>query len=147
MSDIVQARDIGKIWTALERTNGDIRELRTAIVGIDGTNGLRGELRDFIAKFDADHAVRLSAVEDRVEEGFEFGRRLYDVERHKPGECIGKAALDRYVAELEENQRRETELTTEMKKSRDAMITALVAAIITSVASIIVALISLKGTP
>lgn len=140
-----QQRDIGKLWGAIERVNGDVKALSVALVGMDGGNGLRGELREFIHRFEADHAVRLTAVEDRVEEGIEYGRRLYDVERHKPGECIGKTALDEYVAELNAKANKESDMAIEMKKSRDAMLTALVAALITSAASIIVAFISIKG--
>lgn len=140
-----QQRDIGKLWGAIERVNGDVKALSVALVGIDGGNGLRGELREFLHRFENDHSVRLTKVEDRVEEGIEYGRRLYDVERHKPGECIGKAALDKYVAELEAKQDREDAMTVEMKKSRDAMLAAVVAAVITSAASIIVAFIGIKG--
>lgn len=31
----------------------EIREIRVALIGIDGKNGLRGELRDFIDRYDA----------------------------------------------------------------------------------------------
>jgi len=138
-ADIDQQRDIGKLWGAMERTNGDVRELRVAIVGIDGTNGLRGELREFIEQYAKEHSVRLGAVEDRVEEGIQFGQHLWEVERYAPGACIGKNALDKYVEDLNAKEKRSTDLSVELRKSRVAMMTAIFVAVITSAASVFVA--------
>jgi len=143
---LIQQRDIGKLWGAMEKTNGDVRELRVAIVGLNGDNGLRGELRAFIERFESDHSLRLQAVEARVEEGIEYGKHLYEVERHQPGACIGKAALDAYVAEIETKERRTTDLSIEIGKSRRAMLAAILVAVITSMTSLAVALISKGGT-
>jgi len=143
---MVQQRDIGKLWGAMERTNGDVRELRVALVGLHGDNGLRGELRAFMDKFENDHGARLQAVEARVEEGIDYGKHLYEVERHQPGACIGKAALDAYVAGIETKERRTTDLSIEIGKSRRAMLAAILVAVITSMTSLAVALISKGGT-
>jgi len=143
---MVQQRDIGKLWTAVERTNGDVRELRVALVGIDGSNGLRGELRDFISRFDADHAVRLAQVEDRVEEGIAWGKKVWEVDRHSPGACIGKAALDQYVEGLSVRERRSSDLAIELKKSRLAMLGAILVALISAAASVFVALQKTGGS-
>lgn len=140
--NMVQQRDIGKLWGAFERLNGDVRELRVALVGIDSTNGLRGELRSFIEKFDADHAVRLKDVEDRVEEGIALGKHLYHIERHKPGECIGKAALDAHLASIEVKEKK----IADRDKYLIAMMGSMAVALITSAASVFVAL-QQKGTP
>jgi len=146
-ADIDQQRDIGKLWGAMERTNGDVRELRVALVGIDGTNGLRGELREFIERFEADHAKRLSDVEDRVEEGIAYGKHLYEVARHQPGACIGKAALDSYIAQMEAKDKRSTDLSIEIGKSRQAMLAAILVAVITSLTSLAIAFMQKGGTP
>lgn len=138
--NMVQQRDIGKLWGAMERTNGDVRELRTALVGLDGTNGLRGELREFIERFEKDHSVRLGSLEDRVEEGISYGKHLYEVARHQPGGCIGKSALDRYVSDLDAKDKRSTDLSIEIRKSRLAMVASIMVALITSAGSIFVAL-------
>jgi len=145
-ADIDQQRDIGKLWGAMERTNGDVRELRVALVGLHGDNGLRGELRAFMDKFENDHGARLQAVEARVEEGIDYGKHLYEVARHQPGACIGKAALDAYVAGIETKERRTTDLSIEIGKSRRAMLAAILVAVITSMTSLAVALISKGGT-
>jgi len=144
---MVQQRDIGKLWGAMERTNGDIKELRVALVGIDGTNGLRGELRDFIRKFDSDYAVRLVEVENRVEEGIAMGKQLYEVERHKPGACIGKTALDQYVNKIEAQDKRSTDLSVELRKARLTTIGAIIVAGISSAAPVIMALTAKGSTP
>jgi len=143
---LVQQRDIGKLWGAMEKTNGDVRELRVALVGIDGSNGLRGELREFIERYTREYSVRLGELENRVEEGIAYGKHLYEVERHQPGACIGKAALDAYVAGIETKERRTTDLSIEIGKSRRAMLAAILVAVITSMTSLAVALISKGGT-
>ena len=134
--NMVQQRDIGKLWGAMERTNGDIKELRVALVGIDGTNGLRGELREFIQSFKDDHAVRLDEVEKRVEEGIAMGKHMYHIERHKPGECIGKAALDAHLADMAAREKK----VNDRDKYIIAMIGSMIVALITSGASVFVAM-------
>ncbi len=133
-------RDVGKLWGALERTNGDVKALTVAIVGIDGTNGLRGELREFIEQFREEHSPRIATLEDRVEEGIAYGKHLYDVERHKPGACIGKVALDKHIAELESRQQKSESAAVEMGKARMAMIGMIIVSMITALASVFVAL-------
>lgn len=148
MDDImVQQRDLGKAYREIADVRGDVKELRVAIVGIDGTNGLRGELREFIRKFDSDYAVRLVEVEQRVEEGIAMGKQLYEVERHKPGACIGKAALDSYVAKVEAQDKRSTDLSIELRKARLTTIGAIIVAGISSAAPVILALVTKVPTP
>lgn len=147
MDSVDQQRDIGKLWGAVERVNGDVKALSVALVGMNGDNGLRGELREFIRKFDADHAVRLNAVENRVEEGISYGNRLWEVERHQPGACIGKAALDEYIEGVHAQERRSTDLSIELRKSRLAMVAAILVALISAGASVFVALQKTGATP
>lgn len=133
-------RDVGKLWGAIERTNGDVKALTVALVGMNGDNGLRGELREFIETFNAGHSVRLDEVEKRVEEGIALGKHLYHIERHKPGECIGRAALDKYIADMESRQQKSENAAVEMGKARMAMIGMIIVSMITALASIFVAL-------
>ena len=144
-ADLEQQRDIGKAFREISDLRGDVKELRTAIVGIDGHNGLRGELRDFLKRFDVwqqQSEERTSAVEARVEEGIAWGKHLWEVDRHEPGGCLGIEALNQYRKELDAKDRRKEDLSIELRKSRQAMLAAIIVAMLTSAASIIVALIS-----
>jgi len=143
VDSIDQQRDIGKLWGAVEKTNGDVKALTVALVGMNGDNGLRGELREFIRKFDADHAVRLAAVEERVEEGIQYGKQLWEVERHKPGSCIGKAALDTHLASLAVRDKKANDLN----KYLIGMLGSMIVALISAGASVFVALQNTGGTP
>jgi len=135
--DIDQQRDIGKAFREIADLRGDVKELRVALVGINGDNGLRGELRDFISKFDSNYAVRLSAAEDRIEEGIADGKHLWEVERHVPGACIGKAALDKYREEVKMQKDENDKAITEMRKARLTMVTGIVVALIYAAASLL----------
>jgi len=135
-----RTRDVGKLWGAIERTNGDVKALTVALVGMNGDNGLRGELRDFISTFKDDHAVRLTELEDRVEEGIAMGKNMYFVDRHKPGECIGKVALDKYVTEIDAQNTKNQQASTAMKTATMAMIGMIIVSMITSLSSIFIAM-------
>jgi hypothetical protein len=110
-----------------------IREIRTALIGIDGQNGLRGELRDFLKRYEArDGEVRewQKAVEDRW-------NNYIQAEREET--CYGSARLDKYIKDEEKrrNERRQTDITAvEFRK-------AVTVALITSMASVIVAVLSI----
>jgi len=135
-----RTRDVGKLWGAIERTNGDVKALTVALVGMNGDNGLRGELRDFISTFKDDHAVRLTELEDRVEEGIAMGKNMYFVDRYKPGECIGKVALDKYVTEIDAQNTKNQQASTAMKTATMAMIGMIIVSMITSLSSIFIAM-------
>lgn len=149
-AELEQQRDIGKAFREISDLRGDVKELRTALVGIDGHNGLRGELREFMERFEDSHkeyGKRIDAVEERVEEGISYGKHLWEVERNLPGGCIGKVALDEYRNGLEQKERRSEDLGVELKKSRIAMLVAILVAVMTSATSLAVALINAGGKP
>jgi hypothetical protein len=110
-----------------------IREIRTALVGIDGQNGLRGELREFLKRYESrDGEVRewQKAVEDRW-------NNYIQTEREET--CYGSAQLNEYLKEEEKqhNERRQTNITAvDFRK-------AVSVALITSMASVIVAVLSI----
>ena len=130
-------RDIGKIWGELREfraeTEGRFREIMQILVGHDGTNGLSGRVAVTEEKIDS-HDHQIAA-------GIDWGKRIIEVERHKPGWCKGVNALDEYkAATAREIEARERE-TVELKKSRHAMIAGLGAAVLTAAASVIVAVL------
>jgi hypothetical protein len=110
-----------------------IREIRTALIGIDGQNGLRGELRDFLKRYEArDDEVRewQKAVEDRWNNYIQYERVQT---------CHGAAQLNEYIKQEEKRraERRQTDVTAiEYKKAINV-------AFITSMASIVVALLTI----
>jgi len=111
----------------------EIRELRTAIIGIDGRNGLRGELREFMKRVDErDEDIRQwqKAVEDRWNKYLQEDREAT---------CYGTERLEEYIKQEEKrrSERRQTDVTAiEYKKAINV-------ALITSMASIVVALITI----
>ena len=165
-----QQRDIGKAFREIADLRGDVKEIRTAVIGIDGKNGIRGELRDFIILMDKrmtsqDSAIeeikkqgdaRMDKIEDEVTEidarvvsAVEWGQNVWEVQRHLPGQCIGKAALEEYEARVakeaqdRKEERRVTDsMAVELKKSRNAMNAVILAALITALASMATTLIS-----
>lgn len=110
-----------------------IREIRTALIGIDGQNGLRGELRDFLKRYEArDDEVRewQKAVEDRWNNY---------IQSERIQTCHGAAQLNEYIKQEEKrrSERRQTDITAvEFKK-------AITVALITSMASVLVAVLSI----
>jgi hypothetical protein len=110
-----------------------IREIRTALIGLDGKNGLRGELRAFIDRYDqrdGDVKAWQKSVEDRWNTYLQIERQTT---------CYGAAKLDEYIKQDEKRRedRRKTDITAiEYKK-------AIVVAFIASFSSIFVAILSL----
>lgn len=124
--DYQQQKDISKLWSA-------IIEIRTALVGIDGTNGLRGEFRDFVKKADT-RDVEIRRWQKEVEERW---NKYLSQERITT--CIGSKRLESYIEEEKQKreERRKTDVTAvEYKK-------AVTVALITSMSSIVVAIASI----
>ena len=147
--DLEQQRDIGKAFREISDLRGDVRELRTALVGIDGRNGLRGELRAYIEE-SRQHMAKLDemvkgAYEWQAESEQRF-RRDINVERKET--CYGAELLQEYKEEQaqitedsRERRRHSDELLVELEKQRIASRQVLAVAVITAIASIVVALI------
>lgn len=128
-------RDIGKLWGAVREmrawVEGKLRELEIALIGIDGGNGLRGNIQK--------NTERIDSLEHQVVAGIEWGTRLWDVERHKPGGCIGKLAVEELEARLLLDAESREKEVIETRRTRYAMLTGLGVALITSIAPIIMA--------
>lgn len=97
-----QQRDIGKAFGAIGKLEGDVREIRTALIGIDGSNGLRGELRAWVESMTDRLDQQDVMLTKRVawENSFEAQLNLY-LNKTRGETCIGKQALAAYVEELE----------------------------------------------
>lgn len=159
--DIDETRDIGKIWGALREykawAEGKAREFEVVLLGPDHDNGLRGDLR----ALHADHAetkAKLDLLEKDVMDTRAWGQRLWDVERHRPGGCLGKEALEALRAELAAEKAAEIELIREeraesmkerieSRRTRLTMIGSIAVALIASVGSVVVAVIYAGGKP
>lgn len=91
-----------------------IAEIRTALVGIDGKNGLRGELRTLTARVDK-MAEELSTFKHDIEHVWQE----YLLQRREDT-CYGKAELQKYIEEQDRIQKKRTE---EHRESDKTMIT------------------------
>lgn len=147
--DLSQQRDIGKAFREISDLRGDVKELRTALVGIDGRNGLRGELRTFIEE-SRQHMAKLDemmrgAYEWQAETEQRF-RHYLDVERKET--CYGAELLNGYIQEQEkikddnmERRRHSDQLMVELEKQKIATRGIMIAATITAVASLVTAIL------
>jgi hypothetical protein len=140
--DIRHQKEIGIAYREIADVRGEVKELRTALVGLDGDNGLRGELREFMAQMGVrmssqdgmlkiisdtigKHDAFQGAVESRFENYMKFERIAT---------CHGKSALNNYLASLEADN-------VEIKKERIAMTRAVIVATIGSGGALITALL------
>ena len=147
--DLEQQRDIGKAFREISDLRGDVKELRTTIVGIDGRNGLRGELRTFIEE-SREHMAKLDEMMKGAYEwqaGTEQRIRHYiDVERKET--CYGAELLDEYIKEQDtikkdsiERRRHADTLVMELEKQKIATRGVMIAAVIAALASLATAII------
>ena len=134
--DLSQQRDIGKAFREISDLRGDVKELRTTIVGIDGRNGLRGELWAFMEE-SRQHMAKLAESEQRF-------RHYLDVERKET--CHGAELLqeykeeqDRIIKDNQERRRHTDTLVMELEKQKIATRGIMIAATITAVASLVTA--------
>jgi hypothetical protein len=147
--DLSQQRDIGKAFREISDLRGDVKELRTALVGIDGRNGLRRELRAYMEE-SREHMAKLDemikgAYEWQAETEQRF-RHYIDVERKET--CYGADLLDEYKKEQEaikkdslERRRHADTLVMELEKQKIATRGVMIAAVIAALASLATAII------
>lgn len=76
------ARELGKVW-------GELREHRAILVGPDGANGVRGQVKELYARTEAQG----QAIADAREEFLDYWHNK------RPEQCIGKAVLEAHLAE------------------------------------------------
>ena len=129
-----QQRDIGKAFREIadvrgeiKTVQGDIQQLRTAIIGIDGNNGLRGELREFMERLDEKQNEQdsrlLTIMESQLGQSHwksQVEARLDNYLKYeRAATCHGKSALDKYLEQIEYDN-------VELKKMRIGGIIAIV---------------------
>jgi len=148
--DLQQQKDIGKAFREISDLRGDVKELRTALVGIDGRNGLRGELRTFIEE----SRIHMAKLDEMMKGAYEWQaeseqrfRHYLDVERKET--CYGAELLDDYIKEQEkiqqdnlERRRHNDVLIVELEKQRAANRATIRAATISAIAALFAAAIS-----
>lgn len=139
--DFTQQRDIGKLW-------GAVLELRTALIGLDGKNGLRGEFREFAADMERRMTKQDEALEELARWRSDASNAMDTYLKHgRQATCFGIAALEEYKkAEEEAETRRAAQWEnqqTELKKARIAMLGAVLVALITALIPVIPKLIEL----
>ena len=127
-----------------------IKEIRTALIGIDGTNGLRGELREFAERMEKKQAELEAQMQAREvwERELEEQLQLY-LNKTRKDTCEGIKALKDYESRLEQEEKQEKEdrrdrhnMALELKKMRTTMFVSIACVIITVAGSITVALIN-----
>lgn len=119
---IEQQKDIGKAFREIADLRGEVREIRTALVGIDGQNGLRGEVRAFMLEIQQqdrrleDRIIEQEkALNDRLDEQdailqeiwSKTAERVQAVEKRlehyleveREDTCIGKKFFDEHLYE------------------------------------------------
>jgi hypothetical protein len=136
--DMKQQQQIGKAFREIADLRGDVTKIETALIGIDGNNGLRGELRDFISQM----AVRMSSQDgmlkiindnmvryDQFQQGVETRLENY-MKYERIATCHGKSALDKYLESIQRDN-------TEIRKARIALVAAVIVAVLGAGASVI----------
>jgi hypothetical protein len=140
--DMKQQQQIGKAFREIADIRGDVTRIETALIGIDGKNGIRGELREFMAQM----GVRMSSQDgmlkiitdnmvqyDTFQRGVETRLETY-MKFERIATCHGKSELNKYLESLEKEN-------NEVRKSRIAMTAGIVVALISAAASIIAGVI------
>jgi hypothetical protein len=152
--DLQQQRDIGKAFREISDLKGEVRTLSVALIGIDGSNGIRGEMRSFMT----DSKERMSKFEKLIEDIYSWQaksdqRFQHYIEHDRAATCIGLPALEAYKAEKEkehgesvERRRQNDQLAVELKKAELRVRTVIRTSVISSVTAIIVAVLALLPT-
>jgi hypothetical protein len=121
-------RDLAKLWTWAQKSvaeiEGQLARISDALWGRNMDNGLHGRTK----------AIELDLIEVKkeVRDGISWGNKMWEVERHKPGMCIGKNALDEYL----NTKKKESE---ETRKIRWALYGGILVALISAGTSLWVA--------
>lgn len=147
-----QQRDIGKVFREVADLRGevrtDVKELKTALIGMDGRNGLRGEFREFAADMERRMTKQDEALEELAKWRSDASNAMDTYLKHgRQATCYGVAALEEYKRAEEEAETRRAQQwavqQTELKKARIAMLGAVLVALITALIPVIPKLIEL----
>jgi len=153
--DLDQEKSIGKAFTAIARLEGEFKEIKTALIGIDGRNGLRGELREFAERVEAQTEAQNRRTRELEEWRIDIEKRLQEyLHVTRPQTCIGKKALEEYVEQVEakveehkDERRRSDRLSVELTKTRNTFRAAILVALITTAGTVFVSANGQKQAP
>ena len=135
--DLEQEKSIGKLFS-------EINSLRTSVIGIDGQNGLRGELRGFTIKMEQRMDKQDKALNELNDWRNETSHALTEfITYSRRDTCYGIKALNEYKKEREKESQAMKEHQTELKKARLTTVSAVIVALITAIASVLPTLIEL----
>jgi hypothetical protein len=132
-----QERDIGKLWGFARElkawAEGKVREVEIILIGVDGTNGLRGNIR----KLEEDVDIQ----GHQLQAGIEWGNRVWEIERKKPGGCLGIEAVEKLEARLAAEHAATDKLILESRKARYTMLTGLGVGLLAAASPIVLELV------
>lgn len=135
--DLEQEKSIGKLFS-------EINSLRTSVIGIDGQNGLRGELRGFTIKMEQRMDKQDKALNELNDWRNETSHALTEfITYSRRDTCYGIKALNEYKKEKEKEFQAMKEHQTELKKARLTTMSAVIVALLTAIASVLPTLIEL----
>jgi hypothetical protein len=135
--DLEQEKSIGKLFS-------EINSLRTSVIGIDGQNGLRGELRGFTIKMEQRMDKQDKALKELNDWRNETSHALTEfITYSRRDTCYGIKALNEYKEEREKEFQATKEHQTELKKARLTTMSAVIVALLTAIASVLPTLIEL----
>lgn len=135
--DLEQEKSIGKLFS-------EINSLRTSVIGIDGQNGLRGELRGFTIKMEQRMDKQDKALNELNDWRNETSHALTEfITYSRRDTCYGIKALNEYKKEREKEFQAMKEHQTELKKARLTTMSAVIVALLTAIASVLPTLIEL----
>jgi hypothetical protein len=130
-------RDIGKLWGFARElkawAEGKVREVEIILIGVDGTNGLRGNIRALEEK--------VETQAEKLQKGIEWGERVWEIERKKPGNCLGVEAVKALEARLAAERAATDKLILESRKARYTMLTGLGVGLLAAASPIILELV------
>ena len=135
--DLEQEKSIGKLFS-------EINSLRTSVIGIDGQNGLRGELRGFTIKMEQRMDKQDKALKELNDWRNETSHALTEfITYSRRDTCYGIKALNEYKKEKDKECQEIKEHQTELKKARLTTMSAVIVALITAIAGVLPTLIEL----
>lgn len=135
--DLEQEKSIGKLFS-------EINSLRTSVIGIDGQNGLRGELRGFTIKMEQRMDKQDKALNELNDWRNETSHALTEfITYSRRDTCYGIKALNEYKKEKDKERQETKEHQTELKKARLTTMSAVIVALLTAIASVLPTLIEL----
>lgn len=140
-------REDSKLWSALHElkawAEGEVAKFGLILTGVDGTNGINGNLK----KLHADHEAtksELGRVEGKLDQAISTCTHIWEVERFKDGKCIGANEVKKLREEMARTSEVEASREREHRKLLYGMFGAIVVSLISTAGTILVALIS-KG--